>query len=214
VFSEKYTALERKFRDRVAQDKECFGLESLFLPNIAPQDPVDFVLIGMEPSIGGEGASILDVARKKIKRGFKNFASSTEDFILHFCIKEYLCAGWGTYYLTDLSKGAMSVRAAKSEREKRYEKWHPLLLDELELVAGQKATPIIAIGNEVEGFLTEKERPKLAGKNLHYSAQAAGSRRKIPDAHPKCYAEFSPTVGWKDIGQTVNNEGRRNVSIR
>ncbi len=74
MFSEKYTALERKFRDRVAQDKECFGLESLFLPNIAPQDPVDFVLIGMEPLIGGEGASILDVARKKIKRGFKNFA--------------------------------------------------------------------------------------------------------------------------------------------
>ena len=105
MFSEKYPALERKFRDRVAQDKECFGLESLFLPNIAPQDPVDFVLIGMEPSIGGEGASILDVARKKIKRGFKNFARSTEDFILHFCIKEYLCVGWGTYYLTDLSKG-------------------------------------------------------------------------------------------------------------
>ena len=39
MFSEKYPALERKFRDRVAQDKECFGLESLFLPNIAPQDP-------------------------------------------------------------------------------------------------------------------------------------------------------------------------------
>jgi hypothetical protein len=144
--------------------------------------PVDFVLIGMEPSIGGEGASILDVARKKIKRGFKNFASSTEDFILHFCIKEYLCAGWGTYYLTDLSKGAMSVRAAKSEREKRYEKWHPLLLDELELVAGQKATPIIAIGNEVGVSSPRKSDPNSRERicTILHKRPAPGERYPTP----------------------------------
>ena len=174
MFSEKYTALERKFRDRVAQDKECFGLESLFLPNIAPQVPVDFVLIGSEPSTGG-GPS-----KSQVFRSPKNFSGSCEDFILHLCIKEYLCVEGETYYLTDLSKGAMPVKeASKSDPNQRYKAWYPLLRDELKLVS-KPSTRIIAIGGKAWDFLSKQKAQQLNGRVLHYSGNANPHRKKIP----------------------------------
>ena len=96
-FSEQYAALECKFKEQVKKDNEDFGIESYFLANVAPKAPVDYVLVAMEPSRPANIASI------------KNFAVSVEDFILHFCAKEYLCKGEceRTYHITDLSKGAM-----------------------------------------------------------------------------------------------------------
>ena len=120
-FSEQYAALEVKFKEQVKKDNEDFGLKSRFLANIAPKGQVDYVLIAMEPSLP---ANIDDI---------KNFTVSVEDFILHFCVNEYLCKAGRTYHLTDLSKGAMLVSDASSSpalRYERYKRWYPLLCKE------------------------------------------------------------------------------------
>jgi hypothetical protein len=99
----------------------------------------------------------------------------------------------------------MSGDDAKIKPEKRYDKWYPLLTEEIALVKSQK-TPIIAIGKDVEGFLTRKKLPNYAGSILHYSKNAAKYRKDIPEANPERYAEFvqqRPTVCWEDIEQTV-----------
>ena len=40
-----------KFKQKVEYDK-AKGIDSIFLPNIVPAAPVDYILIGMEPSLG------------------------------------------------------------------------------------------------------------------------------------------------------------------
>ena len=57
TFKEAYLSLEEECRQRVAKDNKEFGSKSIFLPNRMPDGPVDYVLLGMEPSLGrlGEG---------------------------------------------------------------------------------------------------------------------------------------------------------------
>ena len=166
-FQEEYQALECEFRARVDEDNEYNGAQSVYLPNLAPQRPADFVLVAMEPSTGG-GAGEL---KKGKAFSPKNFSGSVEDFILHFCIGKYLCGGGRTYHLTDLSKGAMLTRHASDKPEERYLRWYPLLKKELKLVAKPNA-PIIAIGNVVHGFLDKNRSldkqgmPGLTGSDL------------------------------------------------
>ena len=160
-FQEEYQALECEFRARVDQDNAYHGAQSVYLPNLAPQGPVDFVLVAMEPSTGG-GAGEL---KKGKAFSPKNFSGSVEDFILHCCIREYLCGGGRTYHLTDLSKGAMLTRHAADKPEERYRRWYPLLKKELKLVAKPNA-PMIAIGNVVHGFLDQPGNVRTEGSDL------------------------------------------------
>ena len=160
---------------------------------------MNYVLIAMEPSFGGGSGE----QPPGDEHSPKNFSGSLQDFILHFCIKEYLCEGERSYYLTDLSKGAMPVRLAETDRQRRYETWFPLLCEELKLVA-QTNAKIVSIGNEVDGFLRRQNLPQpLAGKIIHYSQQAAGFWKRVPERYPKEFAQFLPTVGWADIEATV-----------
>ena len=199
-FQEEYQALEGEFRARVGKDNKCHGAQSVYLPNLAPQRPADFVLVAMEPSTGG-GAGEL---KKGKAFSPKNFSGSVEDFILHFCIREYLCGGGRTYHLTDLAKGAMLTRHAADKPEERYRRWYPLLKKELKLVAKPNA-PIIAIGNVVHWFLDKQGMPGLTGPILHYSPQAAGARRKVPGCRPQQYCDFHTKVAWNDIEETVRH---------
>ena len=199
TFQQRYAALEDKFKAQVDEDNTLNAENpSVYLPNLAPEDRVNFVLVAMEPSTGG-GAGDL-----KQGKAFspKNFTGSVEDFILHFCVKEYLCAGGKTYYLTDLSKGAMLTRDATHEREERWQRWYALLQEELQLVAKPEA-PVIAIGNDPYNFLNRKEMRCLKGQILHYSQQASGARRKLPCAHWEQYRKFRTSVFWADIEKVV-----------
>ena len=176
TFSEDYEALEHEFCLQVGKDNKELGIESTFLHNIRPQGPVDFVLIAMEPSTG---VSLKETGHSEENPQItKNFSWSTEDFILHFCIRKYLCQGEQTYYLTDLSKGAMKVGGANAKRQQKYERWFPLLKRELRLVAKPRATRIIAIGNVVADFLRHERLCERIEKVLHYSPQAARYRKE------------------------------------
>ena len=191
-FSKEYAALEREFKAMVKEDNEKCGLKSTYLRNFVPEAHADFVLIAMEPS----GSPI------EFDPNARNFAYSMEDFILHFCVKNYLCKGTETYHLTDLSKGMLPANVAKGGSKERWERWYPLLRKELKLVA-KKDAPIIAIGGQVEGFLKEKKKPILAGRVLHYSLSAIGHWKHTPCQHPDLYKEFAPTVSFDDIKKTV-----------
>lgn len=57
------------------------------------------------------------------------------DFILHFCIRQYLRGPTERYHTTDWSKGAMLVKRAGVARTDRYDRWYGLLVDEMNLVA-------------------------------------------------------------------------------
>ena len=204
-FSKQYAALEVKFKEQVKKDNEDFGLKSRFLANIAPKGPVDYVLIAMEPSLP---ANIDDI---------RNFTVSVEDFILHFCVNEYLCKGAHAYHLTDLSKGAMLTSQAQVSRQCRYERWYSLLCEELELVA-QPGTAVIAIGTAVERFLMKQQFPsQLAGRILHYSWSASRYRQKMAERFPEQFAEFKAMVNLECIiatAERVLNEAGLGPCVR
>ena len=141
----------------------------VFLPNPEPAGPVEHVFICMEPSLGGWSIDAED-ARAKIAAGFRNFVFLDHGTLsLHFAIREYLCRSGERYHLTDISKGAMAVNRAGIDRRKRWDRWYPLLLDELNLVAIPGAHTF-AVGGIVDGFLSENSFPRGLTKTIHYSS--------------------------------------------
>ena len=176
TFQDEYRALEGKFCKQVKKDNREIRVDSKLVHNIEPRGPVDFVLIAMEASTGGSGKKGQSTEEKGQDQ--RNFTWSTEDFILHHCIRSYLCESDQTYYLTDLSKGSMPIDKAGERRQSRYERWYPLLKKELRLVAKPGKTRIIAIGNVVRDFLKHRKLCCRLEKVLHYSGNAASHRRR------------------------------------
>src|SRR5271165_6026615 len=117
----------------------------VFLPNPEPECPVHYVLICMEPSLGRCSA---DQLSSKVEEGFRNFLFSIEDFIFHFCVRRYLCGPAQRYHITDVSKGAMLVDRANLARSRRYDRWYPLLKEEIDVVAAPNAA-FVAVGKAV-----------------------------------------------------------------
>ena len=200
TFRDRYIALEREFYKQIEKDKNC-GVESKLVHNIVPGEPVDFVLIGMEASTGGSGEGGQSTEDKgQIGR---NFAWSTEDFILHHCIRNYLCQGDQTYYLTDLSKGSMTADKAGEGRQRRYETWYPLLKKELRLVAKPCNARVIAIGNEVERFLNKKKLCRRVEKIMHYSPQTVPHRRRAIEPWKDGFKAFCEEDHGEAFEETV-----------
>ncbi len=209
AFESAYQSLEREFVDRVEKDNKDFEKEvrtgkyrGIYLPNAKPASRVDYVLVGMEPSLG-RWAGDLDNAREKIADGFRNYCGVE---ILHYPIKKYLLRGGETYYLTDLAKGAMLTKSPSAGSTEKYEVWYPLLEKELELVA-KPAAKVIAIGSRVDGFLKKKNLcgRVYAGSIPHYSTQIAGQRGKMIEGRDEKYNNFasalpkkSPNSEWTD----------------
>ena len=84
---EGFRAAYRELEARMKVLAEADG--DVFLPNPDPLGPVEYVFVCMEPSLG-RWARSADEAKSKVDAGFQNFISSIEDFILHFCIQQYL----------------------------------------------------------------------------------------------------------------------------
>ena len=175
----------------------------VFLPNPEPRGPVDYVLMCMEPSLGRWSRSPAE-ARARIESGFRNFLYSLEDFILHFCVRRYLCTGGERYHITDLSKGAMLVEAASSEREKRYDSWYPLLEEELKLVAREGAH-FIAVGRPVAEYLVWKGFPKPLTRIIHYSGQAGRARKAGIVGREGSYESFRTMVSLAELLATARD---------
>ena len=206
-FSEAYRELEQDFRQRVLEDTRLFSGDMIFLPNVEPEGPVDYVLVGMEPSLRG-WAKDLTEARRKIEQGFRNFGSSPEDDLLHYCIFKFLCERKSTYYLTDLAKGAMETTSPAAGNVDKYDLWYPLLEKELGLVAKSDAK-VISIGGKVGAFLARKGLYGHAGSIPHYSTTASGYRgREIPGREEE-FDEFRERMRQLPSGKVISESQKR-----
>ena len=198
TFREIYAKLECDFRDQVKRDNKELGIDSSYVPNFAPRGPVDYVLIAMEPSTGVPGKEI-----KGLPKIPRNFSWSVEDFILHYCVKKYLCQDGETYHLTDLAKGGMKTKLAAKQRQARYDRWYPLLEKELRLLTKQGGTRLIAIGKVVADFLSKKPLCGRVERVLHYTPTAASHRNEAIQPWGEHYNDFSRTVGKEAFERSV-----------
>jgi hypothetical protein len=169
---------------------------NVFLPNLEPQGPVDYVLICMEPSLG-RWARNADEARSRVEAGFRNFIFSIEDFILHFCVRRFLCDE-RRYHITDLSKGAMLVEHASIARGDRYDRWYALLKEELELVSST-GTGFIAVGKLVSEHLMRRGFSRPFARIMHYSGQAASARKAAIIGREGSFEAFKTSVSLDDL---------------
>jgi len=207
TFEQAYATLEEKFRRQVARDEERWCVESVYLPTVVPSGPVDFVLVAMEPS--SMGARSKDETQRLIDEGFRNFCNSTEDFILHFCARNYLCRNGETYHVTDLAKGTMPTKAKAAGNPAKYEDWYPLFKKELGLVAKPNAR-IISFGKAVGQFLAGKRLSGHVCTILHYSPQAASHRGRAIVGREAEYRQFASSLheipqghGWSEPKEAI-----------
>lgn len=196
-FGRQYAGLEERFRLQAETDGD------MFLPNVPPVGPVDFVFIALEPSLKRWAKSPND-ARAQVAQGFKNFLFGFEDFIVHYCIRRFLCLPGQTYYLTDFSKGAMPVDSASRDRRERYDRWYPLLLEEVDLVSKRDAG-VFAVGGAAAYYLQKKGFRHLSGRLLHYSGQAAAHRKKYIQGREPEFEAFGATLGLDQIVDTAKS---------
>ena len=191
-FRSAYRALEQRMK-ALAEAEGDF-----FLPNPEPQGPVEYVLICMEPSLG-RWARSAEKARSRVDSGFRNFIFSIEDFILHFCARRYLCRGLEQrYHITDLSKGAMLVERARIARAKRYDRWYALLEEELELLSSAE-TGFVAVGKKVSEHLARRGFSKPLTPIIHYSGQAAATRKAGIIGREADYESFKASVSLDEL---------------
>ena len=203
TFKQAYRRLEEEFRLRVEEDKRL-DIESVFLPNIEPTGPVDYVLVGMEHSLGTWGKD-LDKAREKIDGGFRNFCGV---WILHCPVRNYLCRNGETYYLTDLARGAMLTTSPDAGKYEKYERWYPLFEREMSLVAKPDAK-IISIGTKVGLFLLAKGLYGHAGMIPHYSATAGRYWGKEMLGREAEFKEFAAGVHKRPDGTPLSEPQKK-----
>ena len=127
-----------------------------------------YVLICMEPSLGRWARS---AEEGKSEGRSRSELSVLEEFILHFATSRYPCEPGERYHITDMSKGAMVVNRAAMARLERYDRWYPLLLEELHLVAAPDAD-IVAVGGAVAEHLALRGFQQPFTRIMRYSGQA------------------------------------------
>ena len=169
----------------------------LYVPNIVPHGPVDYIFICMEPSLG-EWAKSHDDAESKLKAGFRNFLDGFNTMILHYAIRNFLCKNNQRYHITDLSKGAMLVKNADDNRIARYINWYPLLLDEMNLVSSANVR-VFAVGTHVANFLERQKFPWEYTQLIHYSGSAVSHWDKAIREHCDDFKLFQDAVTHEDF---------------
>ena len=156
TFAQAYSELEDKFKSMVDLDNRCHDIKSVFLPNVEPTGR--WIM-----SSWGWNQGYPDAIRTSRLRGRRSPMAKCENWgrcpqtsTLVFAVWKYLCdEDKATYYFTDLAHGSMKAGSKGTKDPSKYERWFPLLKEELALVAKPNAK-IISIGNTVSKFLAEK----------------------------------------------------------
>ena len=156
--SEAYKALEKKFEDQLKNFKKA-----VYIPNPYLCHHPKFIFIGMEPS----------VSAYKLKEEKIEFLTSFKNFILHKCAYTNLCDDAFEYHFTDVSKLAMESTKAnkKGKRDEIYEKFYPLLSEEIEIFSKDSSEkPILITNNTTAIKYLNKNGFNIAPENyfLHW----------------------------------------------
>jgi len=115
-------------------------------------------------------------------------------------MNEFLCAPGQSYYVTDLSKGAMTVDSAKQDPVPRYDRWWYLFRREVKLVSHERIR-LFAMGSTVARYLNGKL--PYEAKLPHWSGQASGHWKRIKESRSDEYARFAPTITLENIVMTA-----------
>ena len=199
-----YKNLERLFRAQVDRDRAHAEGRGVYLPCLQPEEQVDYIFVGMEPSFRWANGD--EDAEKMIRKGFRNFwgferppsklaPNKPKDplRLFMYSIDRFLCQSERTYHLTDLAKGAMPVKVAVADRDRKYKEWYPLLMEEIAIVGKPKA-PVVAFSKEVEGFLQRRDLEGKTGRPLHrvlhYSNNAVAHRRREAERDREGFEAF------------------------
>ena len=201
LIDESFRTAYRELEERMKLLAEADG--DVFLPNPEPLGTVQYILICMEPSLS-RWARSADHARSRVEAGFRNFLFSIEDFILHFCVRRYLCGPAERYHITDFSKGAMLVKDAGSARTQRYDRWYPLLQQEIDLCANPSAG-IVAVGKRVAEELARRGFRRPFTWVIHYSGQAGLARSVGLKGREGSFQEFIGSVSLEDVVATAED---------
>jgi hypothetical protein len=196
-FEQAYNKIEVRMRRLAKRNGE------IYVPNIVPHGPVDYIFICMEPSLG-EWARNRDEAKSRLNAGFRNFLDGFNTMILHYTIRNYLCRNNQRYHITDLSKGAMLVRDADADRTARYKRWYPLLLEEIDLVASANAI-VFAVGSHVAQFLEKQNFHRPTTRLIHYSGTAVRHWDTVVREHKKNFKLFQSSVTQEDFLDTAKD---------
>jgi hypothetical protein len=140
----------------------------------------------------------------RVEAGIRNFLFSIEDFILHFCVRRYLCGPAERYHITDFSKGAMLVDRAHLARIQRYDRWYPLLQEEIDLCANPSAG-IVAVGNVVAQELARRGFRRPFTRVISYSGQAGLARSAGIVGREDSFQAFSGSVSLEDVVATAED---------
>jgi hypothetical protein len=201
LIDESFHTAYRELEERMKVLAEADG--DVFLPNPEPLATVQYILMCMEPSLG-RWARSADHARSRVEAGFRNFLFSIEDFILHFCVRRYLCGPAERYHITDFSKGAMLVKDAGFARTQRYDRWYSLLQQEIDLCANPSAG-IIAVGKRVAEELARRAFRRPFTRVMHYSGQAGLARSVWLKGREDSFQGFSGSVSLEDVVATAED---------
>ena len=196
TFKEQYDSLQSQWRQLAKNHGHHY------LQYLAPRGSVDFVLVGKMTSIGEKDAADTEPGCYPAidPPGF-NLLISLGDLILNYGAHRHLCKPGETYYLTDLGKCAIPPGQAKGKRaDDEFNKWYPMLLEELKLVAKPNAT-VIPVGGATGNFLKRQSDfcYRLTEPVLHWSRAAIVAAKMASSLFPHEWKEFHQATNWEDL---------------
>ncbi|MCX6723450.1 MAG: hypothetical protein NT094_05340 [Candidatus Staskawiczbacteria bacterium] len=175
-------------------------LKAVYVPMPLPNNKdkkVEYIFIAMEPSFGKWAKGSEKEAKIQLDKGFKNFLRSGEDFCFNYAIFKYLSP---SYYLTDISRIAMSVKHADELRKKIYPECLKLLKKEMDII-GLPNVKIFLVGYGIKSFLNKDATWKKMIENgtvletiPHYSTRSSTMRKIAPLLFRKEFNEFSKNI--------------------
>jgi len=196
--------LERLRELEAQMNAQAIADGNLFMPSLAPKGPVDYVVVGQEPSLGRWPRN--QDPKEMLRAGYRSIHPAN----VHFAVRRYLLKSGDGYCVTDIAKGAMYGKQAntdKDEREKRWDRWWPLLEKEFALLAKPK-TRIFALGEKVNDYLRRHRCQPIPLR--HYAALERPNLREAALARYKApFERFKSSVSFQDVSavwQVVLNE--------
>ncbi len=123
--------------DRIDPKIRDWWKQGVFFPlrGVGPEPcglPVRYLLVAQEPSAAWAKGK-MDVARKKVRDGFKNFNVTRGDFVIRWAAHNWLVnKAEEAFFITDLAKCTVAGKDARKTMERRYPNCHPFLHREVE----------------------------------------------------------------------------------
>ena len=185
--------IEPEIRDR--WKKGAF----LPLPGIGPEPsglPVVYLLVAQEPSASWTKGSI-DVARKKIADGFRNFNVSGGDFAIRWAAHNWLVnKGEEAFLLTDLAKCSVAGDDVSDTMPRRYRNCRRFLNREVDMFLSTLRA-IVPVGREAYRWsiaAAEPNWPPVTKPVTHYAwrfPQRADNGKSPTEAELADFTDFA-----------------------